>query len=235
MKNILLNPDPFGSHNQIIKRINSNSVILDVGCSNGAIGEALIKNKNCKVYGIELFRKAAHQALKKGYKKVIINDVDQIEKLPFPNEFFDFIIFADILEHLIDPLKILKFFKKYLKKGGHIIISIPNVANWYSRLRLLFGQWEYGTAGLFERTHLRFFNFKTAKQLITDSGFKIEKIDYVSNLDPHTFLSIFKKQISKPSYSPLKKNIVPILKIRYYLMRIYPKLFAIQFIIKAKN
>ncbi|PIU75973.1 SAM-dependent methyltransferase [Candidatus Pacearchaeota archaeon CG06_land_8_20_14_3_00_35_12] len=235
MEDLILNPDPFGSHNQIIKRITPNSIILDVGCSNGAIGEFLIKNKKCRVYGVELLKNSANIALKKGYAKVLIKNLNQIDNLPFPPKFFDFIICADVLEHLENPLKMLKILKPHLKKKGFIIASIPNIANWYSRLRLLFGNWEYGGAGLFDETHLRFFNLKTAKQLFIAADFKINEIDYTSNLNPQTFALIFEQQKSKSSYSALKKKIIPLLKLRYNLMRIYPRLFAIQFIIKAQN
>lgn len=235
MENLILNPDPFGSHNQIIERIRPNSIVLDVGCSNGAVGEILIKKKNCRVYGIEFLEKSAKEASRRGYDGVLVKNLNQLEELPFSEKFFDCIICADVLEHLENPLKVLKIFKKYLKKKGDIIASIPNIANWYSRLRLLLGKWEYQGAGLFDKTHLRFFNLKSAKQLFLDANFKIEEIDYVSNLDPLTFLLIFKKQKVKASFSPLKKRIGLFLKLRYYLMRIYPRLFAIQFIIVVKN
>jgi len=48
----------------------------------------------------------------------------------------EIIIFADILEHLRFPDKVLIFFKECLKDDGYIIISMPNVANWTIRLKL---------------------------------------------------------------------------------------------------
>jgi len=109
------NPIPFGSHMQILKRVKEGSVVLDVGCATGELGKKLIEEKNCKLYGIEIDRKAAKKAKLKGYKKVICGDVETI-KLNFKRKFFDVIIFADVLEHLKDPFSVLLKMKKFLKK-----------------------------------------------------------------------------------------------------------------------
>ena len=69
--------------------------------------------------------------------------------------------------------KCLKHFKKYLKEDGIIIVSLPNVALWRVRLNLIFGKFDYTDYGVMDRTHLHLYTFKTAKELLSNSGFKV--------------------------------------------------------------
>ncbi len=167
---------PHGAHIKIINNVERNKKVLDIGCATGYIGREL-KRKKCYVVGIEIDKNAAKIA-ERYYDKVIIADIENVKSLPFNYEFFDVIIYGDILEHTRDPLFILKKFDPYLKKGGYIIASIPNITNWRIRLKILFGKFEYEETGILDKTHIRFFNLKTAKKLITNAGYKIEKIEY---------------------------------------------------------
>lgn len=89
--------------------------------------------------------------------KVIVGDVEKIDP-QFPDEYFDFIIFGDVLEHLIEPEKILKSYTKYLKNDGRIIASIPNIKNYIIMFNLIVrDKFEYKDSGILDRTHLRFF------------------------------------------------------------------------------
>ncbi|MFY9638063.1 MAG: class I SAM-dependent methyltransferase [Methanobacterium sp.] len=175
-----LNPDPFSMHAKIIKCIDENNKILDVGCAEGNIAEVLSSNK-CDVVGIEIDQKSAQNA--QNYcKEVILGDVESLELSSEYNNYFDYILFADILEHLKDPLIVLKKFKKYLKNDGYIIVSLPNISNWRMRIKILFGNFEYENTGLLDKGHIRFFNKKSAENLIKDAGFEITKFD-ITGLD----------------------------------------------------
>jgi methionine biosynthesis protein MetW len=235
-----LNLAPHSSHMHILKRIERNSKVLDVGCGPGKLGKILIKEKNCEVWGIEINKQFVKNALKNGYKKVVVGDVEKGLKFPFRRSYFDYIIFADILEHLKEPERILIKLKPFLKKGGYVICSIPNIANFVARIRLLFGVWEYEYTGIFDRTHLRFFNLKTAKELLEKVGFKIEEVDYTPiNLSPATFLNMFKIQKEAPKTKQKIKDgrilrFLILRKLRYKFMKIRPTLFALQFVIKGK-
>lgn len=79
-----------------------------------------------------------------------------------------------VLEHLINPDKILKQLISILKQDGLIFISVPNVANLTMRISLLFGQFNYSDRGILDRTHLRFFTQRTFSSLITSS--EVEKV-----------------------------------------------------------
>lgn len=157
--------------NIIFQLINKGKKVLDIGCATGRLAEKLRK-KECLVVGIEIDKQLADAAQQR-CDKVIMADVEELKEVPFSTGYFDVIVFADILEHLKNPEAVLTNFRKYLSDDGLLIVSIPNVANWTSRLKLLLGRWNYKEYGLLDRTHLRFFTFKTARKLIESSGYKI--------------------------------------------------------------
>ena len=144
-------------------------------------------------------------------QEVFVGNVESIELQEKYENYFDFIILADVLEHLKEPSSVLKKFGKYLKDDGYVIVSLPNISNWRIRLKLLAGNFEYEDHGLLEVGHLRFFNEKSAKKLLVDSGFEIVKFDVtVGNL----------KKFAKFFHS---------------IGIIWPNLLAFQFLIIAKK
>jgi 2-polyprenyl-3-methyl-5-hydroxy-6-metoxy-1,4-benzoquinol methylase len=84
---------------------------------------------------------------------------------------FDWIMAADVLEHSAEPDTALGFYRRFLKPDGRLIVSLPNVAVWDNRFRLLLGRFDYRDSGVMDRTHLRFFTFRTARELIVEAGF----------------------------------------------------------------
>ena len=135
--------------------------VLDVGCGTGSTG-CEIKSKlgkDIKVVGIELNPSAGKVAENK-IDNIIIGNVENVE-IPYDNNYFDCIIYADVLEHLIDPWKLLIRHRSKLSDNGCIIASIPNIAH-YKIIRMLKrGLWKYENAGIMDKTHLRFFTKKT--------------------------------------------------------------------------
>ena len=154
--------DYIGSYNsEVYKYVKKNSFCLDVGCSDGKLGQALIYDKSCIVDGIEFNSNMKNLCISKGYKNVFQCDLNtEIKNLDCSKKSYDYIILADILEHLIDPKKTLDYFLEYLKDDGAIIISVPNVAFIQIRLNLLFGNWNYTKFGIMDETHTKFYTFK---------------------------------------------------------------------------
>lgn len=147
--------------------------ILDVGCGKGYLGSKLKSlNPNCKVIGIEYVEEIAQQA-KSLLDEVIVGDIQNID-LKFDKFLFDGVIFADILEHLVDPIGVLIRLKPYLKPGGFIITSIPNMRHYTVILRLIRRGWIYDNYGHFDKTHIRFFSLQSMEKLITNAGYVIE-------------------------------------------------------------
>ena len=144
--------------------------ILDAGCAKGLLGEAIKKQRECEVYGIEINKIAAEEARGR-LDAVFCTDIVQAE-LPF-HEDLDAVIFADILEHLIDPRSTLKNARKWLKSDGIVIASIPNAGHYSIVSDLLRGRWDYVPAGLLCITHLRFFTRTSIEELFRKSGYSV--------------------------------------------------------------
>ncbi len=140
---------------------------------------------------------------KKKLDKVIIRDIEKINlKNYFSHNYFDCIIFADILEHLKNPWFLLKNTTNFLNTNGVIIASIPNIRH-FSIITDLFlkGYWPYRERGICDRTHLRFFALRNIKGMFRDAGLKITKIErnYRIIEKPHKF-NIFSKYLTLPLF-----------------------------------
>lgn len=149
------------------------ATVLELGCGSGATLKWLKAEQRCQVtYGIELFAEAAALAAD-GVDVVLQGDIERMEP-EWPQAHFDLILCLDVLEHLVDPWHVLTRLVAYLKPGGRVIASIPNVRNWRALGPLLFaGQWRYADSGILDKTHLRFFTRESALQLVAGSGVQI--------------------------------------------------------------
>lgn len=166
----LLNNSKYSAHSLIVNLIGKNNKVLDVGCNTGYIGT--ISDKSNEFYGLDYLEKAISDA-KSVYKDAVVYDLNEQNILPWRKK-FDVIVFADVLEHLNEPEKVLKFFtEKYLAPKGRVVISLPNVANWTIRLRLLMGQFNYTETGILDRTHFHLYTYKSTRELLSTSRLQI--------------------------------------------------------------
>lgn len=123
-----------------------------------------------EIYGIEYNEKAA--LIANSFAHVIAADIEKTQ-LPYPPEFFDYIILGDVLEHLVNPWQVLESIRPYLKLDGHILACIPNVMHFSVLRNLLHGNWAYEASGLLDKTHIRFFTLNEIIKMFTDTGYKI--------------------------------------------------------------
>ena len=151
--------------------------ILDLGCGTGALGSALKKRQDCVVHGLEMNENASRQAAQI-YDFCLNGNLDRVDPKKFTGP-YDVIVFADILEHIINPWKVLETYADLLTEDGIIIASIPNAAHPSVIHDLMRGLFRYTPAGLLDVTHLRFFTMPTIGQLFTKAGLKI------FDLQPH--------------------------------------------------
>jgi len=157
--------------------------VLDVGCSKGYAAARLKELGDFAVYGIEKDPEDAAEA-KKHCEKVAVLDLDGPLPAgggPFPGLEFDAVLFVDVLEHLKSPQTVLARFKSVLAPGGRIFVSLPNVAHFTMRLALLCGRFDYRPSGILDRTHLRFFTYKTGRRLIEDAGYRVLRTTFGSS------------------------------------------------------
>ena len=186
--------------------------ILEIGCAAGMTGNKLKQKPGVYVAGVELDHRAAVEA-KKVLDDVIEGDIETLE-LPFGEKRFDCILFADVLEHLIDPLAVLKKTRKLLRANGTVIASIPNVQYLGLVNQLVEGNWTYQDEGILDRTHLRFFTYHEIVKLFDEAGYRISSTN--ETLDPQyqdvknetTTLSIGRLSIQDLSPDELKRFFV---------------------------
>lgn len=176
MKNF--NNSYIGLRQDILKFVEGeDNIILDVGCATGTNGEFLLKNKKAsKVFGIEYSKEMAEAANKRNSKIFVgdLNDRNFREKVILKSPFYDYIFFADILEHLIDPESVILDLKKRLKPTGKIIISLPNIAHIETFIQVFIkGTWPKNPRGIFDSTHIRWFTKKDALAMVENCGLEV--------------------------------------------------------------
>lgn len=148
--------------------------VLDVGCG-FATNSLRIQALGNRVTGVEQSPEAvlvARQRLARVVEKDL-QDVDGVAA-ELGGAAFDVVIFADVLEHLAWPGAVLERYLTFLRPGGRVIVSLPNVGLWSVRLAHLFGRWAYQDTGVLDRTHLRFFTWGTARALLREAGLQVQ-------------------------------------------------------------
>ena len=144
--------------------------ILEFGCGEAPLGAALKARQKCRVVGIELDPKAAAVARKR------IDDVycgDAREIVSLLKEQFDWIIGGDIVEHLDEPWSFLAELRRVCTPGGHLLLSLPNVAHGSVIADLLQGRFDYVYMGLTCVGHLRFFTRRSIEEMMSIAGWTI--------------------------------------------------------------
>ena len=198
--------------------------VLDVGCGRGQLGEA-IRNLGWKVWGVENSPEACETARAR-LDGLIERDLHDYEGVTasLKGKQFDALIFSDVLEHVYHPLGVLEQYLAHVKPGGKVLISVPNMVVWTNRLKLLFGRVTYDDTGVMDRTHIRFFTFRTAKQLVRASGCKL---DYTTST-PYlirAFLPLIKGLLSRGGDDNIPHNPRALIESRgykWYMKWLYP-------------
>jgi len=198
---------PNNPWNKAFDLIKEGSVVLDVGCSLGTFGEALITYKHCIVDGIEPDKDDAIKAAKR-LRKVANNYMEEALEKGLRGEKYDHIVFLDVIEHLYNPVEALALLKDYLKPGGTVIFSIPNMAHASVRIMLLAGDFEYGETGLLDKTHLHFYTNKEIERVFNEAGFSVTNWDYTEAVYTE---GTIKKEFLKIGISKPGKELVDIL------------------------
>ena len=144
------------SHGLMMALVGANKRVLDVGCSTGYLAKALREHGNA-VSGIEYDQASADKA-RPFLDHVVVGDLEAPGIYDdFEDASFDVVVFGDVLEHLRDPLPVLRGARRLLVPGGSVVISVPNIAHGDVRLALLRGKFDYRSTGLLDETHVRFF------------------------------------------------------------------------------
>jgi len=153
------------------RRINKSvERVLDIGCGTGQMLLDL-QSLGWEVYGNDISVSACKVARESGLKNI---QAGSFEELEYPSGFFDCICMSDTLEHMVNPLSSLRKAKRILRKGGELIIALPN----YNSLgRRVFGRHDV----IFDLPrHLYMFTPENLASLVKKAGFQTIQI-YTTN------------------------------------------------------
>lgn len=163
--------------------IDQRASVLEIGCGTGATGALALEHKRCGRYvGVELVERAAAQA-REVLTDVLVGDVERME-LPWQPCEFDAVILSEVLEHLIEPWTLLRRLKPYLRPGGLVLASSPNIAHWRVLRELALGRFNLADQGVFDRTHMRWFTPATFEDLFESCGYRVNWVGPVTAFGP---------------------------------------------------
>lgn len=204
----------------IISKFSKSGRALEIGCSTG-IMLSLLQEKGWSVTGVEMSKKAAEIAKKRGIN-IITKPFEEISV----KENFDLVILNHTLEHLKDPVSVLKKISKLLMPGGLLFVDVPNFGGLSAKLQ---GKnWPL----LLPREHRWHFSYKALEILLEKIGFKIIFVDQSSGiwnvdnplLESFNSLVRFKKRFFEEVLSAIPSLIVSKLKMGSDLMVISRKI-----------
>jgi 2-polyprenyl-3-methyl-5-hydroxy-6-metoxy-1,4-benzoquinol methylase len=160
------------------QRIPAGATVLDLGCGPGVLGRLTASlKKSCTLDAVEGDPEAV--AMARGfYRHIIAADLQNAElSTMLPGRKYDFIVLADVIEHLEAPGRLLRRLPALLQPEGRLLISLPHIGYAGLVAELLTGQFAYRPHGLIDRTHLRFFTRASAARLLALNGFAVAAND----------------------------------------------------------
>lgn len=193
----------------ILKSLTPNSKVLELGCAHGRMTRYMKEQLNCIVDTVEIDEEAgkiaAHWANKSFAGDLEDNNLwDDLNSVDCNN--YDYIIFADVLEHLRWPEKALTGCRKLLRPTGSLWVSIPNIAHNSIIINLMQNKFEYKEVGLLDNTHLRFFTFDSFTKMAEDCGLTlVTRMDLINTVENTEF---------NHSYNDVPKEVAEFLKTR---------------------
>ncbi|MDP3970741.1 MAG: class I SAM-dependent methyltransferase [bacterium] len=153
-----------GEKNKCHSYITAGSKVLDIGCGNG-VSLLEITKLGGDAYGTELDKNIKPIADELNLE-IHFGDIDT---MPYPDDFFDFITMSQLIEHIPDPKDFLIKISKKLKVGGKIILSTPNIESANAkRTEKKWINWHIPY-------HVNFFSQKSINVLAKETGFKVLK------------------------------------------------------------
>jgi 2-polyprenyl-3-methyl-5-hydroxy-6-metoxy-1,4-benzoquinol methylase len=163
---------------EIAKRIPDAAVrILDVGCGSAGALSAIARRGERRITGIEREPRLA-AAARRRFERVLEADLrDALLELAASDERFDAVVFADVLEHVEDPIGALAAALRVAAPGGMLLVSVPNVGHLSIARDLLLGRFDPTPAGLCDAGHLRWFSRDFLEEAILEAGWSAPRIE----------------------------------------------------------
>jgi SAM-dependent methyltransferase len=213
---------PGSSHDLLRRRIRALPAgirLLDLGAAGGHLGRA-VRDRCVYLAGVEPDA-ALPPSCREGYDDWRAADAISAGEWSAP---FDAVVCADVLEHLARPEDLLARIRAWLRDGGTLFVSVPNVANLTVRAALLAGRFPYADRGILDRTHLRFFTRRTATELLAASGFRARSVEATA----------MPCELAVPALGRAPWS-GPVRALASGSARVWPTLFGYQFVIEAEK
>ena len=171
--------DPFEVSGMLAAHVPEGARVLDVGCGTGALATMLRDVRKASVFGVEPDVDRAALASDRG---ITVHHGVLTTALAEHLGQFDVVIYADVLEHLADPLSELRVASQFVASDGLILISVPNIAHWSVRADLLRGRFRYAEYGIMDATHLRWFTEETTRLLMAQAGIDVVSVQQTAGV-----------------------------------------------------
>lgn len=155
---------------------------LDIGCSGGGFGLTVRRalGDGVRIVGVEAVPSQAAKARQgHGYDEVLVGYFP--EAMAGSTDSFDVVFFNDVLEHVLDPGRLLEEVHSHLSPTGVVVASIPSIQYAPVLRALLAGRWDYADSGTLDRTHVRFFTRATMIELFEQRGFVVERCEGINS------------------------------------------------------
>jgi 2-polyprenyl-3-methyl-5-hydroxy-6-metoxy-1,4-benzoquinol methylase len=206
----------YSLHQYVLRQnLTDDMISIELGANQGILSSQ-IAGRVKEHWAIDIFT-----PLNAGKAKALSVDLNNPFANILPRHYFDNCIALDVIEHLNDPDQFLAELFQIMKTGSHIYISTANIAYLPMRFLLALGQFNYGKRGILDKSHKRLFTVGNFKRSLQSYGFKIEKV--IGFSPPFTDL------ISDSKIMQL------IEKMHAFLSRLYPSLFAYNFLVIARR
>lgn len=170
-KHYLRKVDFVSTHSAALEEVPDGTTVLDVGCGPGHLSGPL-RAKGCHIIGVDQYTPADTSAFDEFFRTDLNTD-------PFPRSLGDVqvVLLLDIVEHLNSPEKFCDELRRRTQANlsAKIVISTGNIGFFVTRFMLLLGQFNYNKRGILDLTHTRLFTFSSARRLLKETGFVVEK------------------------------------------------------------
>jgi len=158
------------SHQFALDAIPDGASVIDLGAGPGGLARELLK-KECRVAFVDRF------APRESLPGVACFTQDLDQELAFDIRGYQYLLLLDVIEHLKEPEVFLdRLRSQFTYSTQTLILTTPNVAFGVQRLMLMLGQFNYGKAGILDRTHTRLFTFRSLSHLLADAGFRVKEL-----------------------------------------------------------
>lgn len=188
--------------------------VLDLGCGDGALGAHLKRRAAREVVGVTFSEEEA-RAARTRLDEVVVCDLEEFDADGLGE--FDCVVCSHVLEHLRKPEALLRRLRGSLTKDGVLVVALPNALHWRQRFEFLRGRFEYTDGGLMDRTHYRFYDWRTARALLAECGYAVQAGEADGGFPLSRFVPLFGRALDRAA------------------LRLRPGLFGVQFVMVGRG